>query len=96
MFGAIRERAPGPRLGDEQIAEFRRIRTQQPGYRGIVEVEAEDGRVLILTLWDTAEQAQSAGQAIEAAGRRLGGGQWSGPPPVIGQGQVIYNDLAKP
>src|SRR5688572_1773387 len=93
VFAVVRERAPGSGFGNEQAEEFKRIRAQQPGYRGAVEVEAEDGRVLIFVLWDTAEQQQAAGAALQEAGRRLGGPQWSGPPPVIRQGQVAFNDI---
>ena len=95
MFAVVRERAPGTGFGSEQAEEFKRIRAEQPGYRGAVEVEAEDGRALMVVLWDTAEQQQAAGTALQAAGHRLGGPQWAGPPPVIGQGQVAYNDLTK-
>ena len=95
MFAVVRERTPGSGFGSEQAEEFKRIRAQQPGDRGAVEVEAEDGRVLIFVLWDTAEQQQAAGAALQEAGRRLGGPQWAGPPPVIGQGQVAYDDLTK-
>lgn len=94
MFAVVRERVPGPGLGAEQMAEFRRIRAEQPGYRGIVEVEADDGSVFILALWESEEQYRAGRPTIDAAGHRLGAGQWAGPPRRIGEGRVIYNDLA--
>jgi heme-degrading monooxygenase HmoA len=93
MFAVFRERTPGTGVGSENLAEFRRVRAQQPGYRGIVEVAAEDGRILILALWESEEQYRAGRATIDEAGSRLGGSQWSGPPRAIGQGRVVYNDL---
>ena len=44
MFAVFRERTPGTGVGSDNIAEFRRIRAEQPGYRGIVEVADDDRR----------------------------------------------------
>jgi hypothetical protein len=93
MFAVVRERAPGTGVGSDGLAEFRRVRAKQPGYRGIVEVADENGRVLILALWDTEGQYHAARPAIDEAGSRLGGARWSGPPRAIGEGHVVYNDL---
>ena len=93
MFAVVRERVSGTGVGGDHLAEFRRIRAQQPGYRGIVEVADENGRVLILALWESEEQYRAARATIDEAGSRLGGPQWSGPPRAIGQGRVVYNDL---
>jgi hypothetical protein len=94
MFAVVRERTPGSGVGDDHLDEFRRVRAQQPGYRGIVEVADEDGRILILALWESEEQYRAARATIDEAGSRLGGSQWSGPPRAIGQGRVVYNDLS--
>jgi hypothetical protein len=75
------------------MEEFRRFRAKQPGYQGALEVEIDDGRVLLVALWETAEQAKAASAALEPEGRRLNGPEWAGPPRVIGQGQVAYDDL---
>ena len=93
MFAVVRERTPGTGVGGDHLAEFRRVRAQQPGYRGIVEVADEDGRILILALWESEDQYRAARSTIDEAGSRLGGSQWSGPPRAIGQGTVVYNDL---
>jgi hypothetical protein len=93
MFAVFRERTPGTGVGDDHLAEFRRVRAQQPGYRGIVEVADADGRILILALWESEELYRAARATIDEAGSRLGGSQWSGPPGAIGQGRVVYNDL---
>jgi hypothetical protein len=77
----------------DRAEEFRRFRAQQPGYQGTMEVATDDGRTMLVVLWDTAEQAQAASAALEPEARRLNGPQWGGPPRVVGQGQVAYNDL---
>ena len=69
MFAVVRERVPGTGVGSEHLAEFRRVRAQQPGYRGIVEVADEDGRILILALWESEEQYRAARPTIDEAGK---------------------------
>jgi hypothetical protein len=92
MFAVFRERTPGTGVGSDNIAEFRRVRAEQPGYRGIVEVADDDGRILILAVWDSEEQYRAARATIDEAGSRLSDSQFS-PPGPIGQGRVVYNDL---
>ena len=92
MFAVVRERRPGTGVGADHLAEFRRVRAQQPGYRGIIEVEGDDGRIFILALWESEELYRAGRPAVDEAGTRLGGSQFS-PPLQIGQGRVVYNDL---
>jgi hypothetical protein len=92
MFAVIRERASDS-VGKEHAQEFNRFRAKQPGYSGAIEVQTEDGCTMIIALWETEEQQQAATSTLSAEGRRLNGPQWSGPPRVISQGQVVYNDL---
>jgi hypothetical protein len=94
MFAVIRERASDS-VGKEQAKEFNRFRATQPGYHGAIEVQTNDGRTMIVALWESQEQQQAASATLEAEGRRLNGPQWSGPPRIVGQGQVGYNDLTK-
>ncbi len=93
MYAVVRERTADSGMRADRIDEFRRFRANQPGYQGTMEVATEDGRTMIVVLWETTEQAQAASAALEPEGRRLYGPQWSGPPRVIGQGRVAYNDL---
>jgi len=58
-------------------------------------VATEDGRTMIVALWETPEHATAAGANLEPEARRLNGPQWSGPPRVIGQGEVAYDDLTR-
>ena len=93
MFAAVRERMPGSEVGGDHRAELRHVRAQQPGYRDIVEVEEEGGRILMLARWGSEQLYRAARSTVDEAGSRLGGSQWSGPPGAIGQGRVVYNDL---
>jgi len=92
MFAVVRERIPGTGVGEDHIAEFRRVRAQQPGYRGIVEVAGDDGRIFILALWESEEHYRAGRPAVDEAGTRLGGPHFT-PPGRIGEGQVVYNDV---
>ncbi len=95
MFASVRERAANSGTQSEHMDEFRRFRAKQPGYKGTVEVATEDGRMMIVALWEIPEHAKAAGAKLETEGRRVNGPQWSGPPRVIGQGQVRYDDLSQ-
>jgi heme-degrading monooxygenase HmoA len=95
MFAVIRERASDS-VGKEQAQEFNRFKAKQPGYSGAIDVQTEDGRTMIITLWETEEQHQAAHSTLSAEGRRLNGPEWAGPPRVVSQGHVVYNDLSKP
>ncbi len=95
MFAVIRERAAKSGPQSEHMDEFRRIRANLAGYKGTLEAATDDGRTMIVALWETPEHATAAAARLETEGRRLNGPQWSGPPRVIGQGEVSYDDLTR-
>jgi len=95
MYAVVRERSADSGTRTDLAEEFRRLRASQPGYRGSLEAATDDGRTMIVVLWDTPEQAQAASAALAPEARRLNGPQWSGPPRVVGQGQVAYDDLSQ-
>ena len=95
MYAVVRERSVDSGMRPEHVEEFRRFRASQPGYQGTMEMGTDDGRTMIVVLWDTPEQARAASAALEPEARRLNGPQWSGPPRVVGQGQVAYDDLSQ-
>jgi hypothetical protein len=97
MFAVVREATyddAKKALAGEQVAEFARIRADQPGYRGVVTVEVGDGRTLTVALWETEEQSRAASATITPEADRLMGPLWTTPSRVIGQGDVIHNDIA--
>src|SRR5690349_1898169 len=98
MFAVVREAtydAAKKAGASEQVEEFARIRAQQPGYRGVVTVDAGDGRTLTIALWETEEQSRAASAMISPEAERLMGPLWTTPSRVIGSGEVIYDDLTK-
>jgi hypothetical protein len=97
MFATVREAtfdAEKMAQGRGQMEEFARIRARQPGYRSSATVDAGDGRVLIVTLWETREQAEAAQSIMEPEARRLMGPLWTGQPRLIASGPVVHHDIA--
>ena len=97
MFAMIREgTADRDKMaqGRAQVEEFHRLRAQQPGYRGGVSVDTGDGKTLIVSLWDTPEQAEAAGEKMKPEADRLLGSLWTTPTRVIARGPVLYNDIS--
>lgn len=98
MFATVREGTYDPvkmARGKAQVDEFWQIRAQQPGYQGAVTVDVGDGRVLIITLWQTPEQGQAAQAVLDPQAQRLMEPLQSVPSRIIGRGNVIYNDLTR-
>jgi hypothetical protein len=96
MFAVVREAiydAERKANASQQVEEFARIRAQQPGYRGVVTVDAGDGRTLTIALWETEEQSRTGSATIAPEAERLMGPLWTTPSRVIGSGEVIYDDL---
>ena len=98
MFAIVREstlNADRMRQGQAQIEEFAALLARQPGYAGIVGVDAGDGRTLTVTLWESEAHDQAARAALEPEAARLLGALWTAPSRVIAQGPVLRTDLAK-
>ena len=98
MYATVRESTITS--GNEERAaplmqEFQQLRARQPGYRGSVTVDAGEGRMLILSLWDSEEQAAAAARVLEPEAERLMGDSWTGPPRILGAGTVRQDDLSR-
>lgn len=96
MFATVREGTSDPEKmarGRGQADEFWGIRAQQPGYRGSVTIDAGQGRVLIVTLWETREQAEAARVILEPEAERLLGALWTAPTRVIASGPVLRGEF---
>jgi hypothetical protein len=59
-------------------------------------VDVEGGRTLTVALWETEAQSQAGSAKIAPEAERLMGPLWTVPSRVIGQGEVIHNDITKP
>jgi hypothetical protein len=89
MFATIREGTSDPEKvarGSEQADEFWRLRARQPGYRGSVTIGAENGRVLIVTLWESQPDADAAIAVLEPESQRLMSAVWTVPSREIARG----------
>ena len=98
MYAIVRETTT--KSGNEEQAaplrqEFQQLRARQPGYRGSVTVDAGEGRMLILSLWDSQEQAEAGGRVLTPEAERLMGDSWTGPPRILGAGTVRQDDLSR-
>ena len=73
--------------------EFNRIHAAQPGYRGTMVIDAGDGRLLTVTLWETAEAMTAAREALGTVVARLLDPHMAAPAVLLGTGPVVVNDL---
>ena len=98
MYAVIREAIYDPdklRQGQAQMEEFAALRERQPGFAGIVAVDAGDGRMLTLTLWESEQQAVAARAVLVPESERLLAPLSTIPSRVIAQGPVLRSDLVK-
>ena len=96
MFASVRETTYDPeklRQGQAQMEEFVALRDRQPGFIGVVAVDAGDGRMLTLVLWESEEQAMAARAVLEPESQRLLAPLATVPGRFIAQGPVIRCDL---
>src|SRR6185503_10618990 len=92
MFASVRETTFDPdklRRGQAQMEEFVALRGRQPGFAGVVTVDAGDGRMLTVTLWESEAQALAARAVLEPEAQRLLGPLSTVQGRFIAQGPVI-------
>jgi hypothetical protein len=97
MFATVREthyNADRPRPTPAQLTEFRALRERQPGYAGMVAVDAGGGRTIALVLWESEAHATAAAAVLDAVVQRSVP-QGQSPGEIIAQGPVLRTDLAK-
>ena len=96
MYAIVRENTYDPAKlaqGSEQLAEFQALHARQPGYRGTINVDAGDGRWLIVNLWETEEHAAAALPLMIPVVQRLIEPLMAGPSRLIGTGPAVLADL---
>ena len=96
MFASVREATFDPekrRQAQAQLEEFAALRERQPGYAGVVAVDAGDGRVLTLVLWESEAHAEAAGAVLEPESQRLLAPLATVPGRFIAQGPVLRSNL---
>jgi hypothetical protein len=81
--------------GGEQLAEFRAIHAQQPGYAGSHTVDLGNGRRLSINLWETEADAQAALPRMVPVVERLVAPLLTAPAALVGSGPVVDTDPSK-
>jgi len=98
MYAIVRDSTFDPvklAQGKEQLDEFQVLHASQPGYQGNILIDAGDGRMLILTLWDNQEAAMAGRSALGPQVERLLGSLMTAESHVVGAGPVLATDLSK-
>ena len=57
--------------GQQQLAEFNAIHERQPGFRGSMAIQADDGSMVALNLWDSAPDAMAGLAVLRPAVQQL-------------------------
>lgn len=96
MYAVFRQTQYSPDVPVHRTPEFREFQqahAERPGYRGTVVADAGEGRLLTMTLWQTAEDMQAARQALGPVVGRLLDPMMTTPSTLIGTGEVLVSDL---
>ena len=99
MFATVRETyydADKARPTPAQMNAFRALRERQPGYAGMVALDAGGGRVIALVLWESEAHAAAAAAVLDPVVQRTIVPLGQSPGEIIAQGPVMRTDLAKP
>jgi hypothetical protein len=81
------------RQAESELKAFDVVHSAQPGYLGSVVIDVGAGRRLVLNLWDSEPAAAAARRALEVEVGQLLGPLMTGPPQLIGVGDVLSSDL---
>jgi len=73
--------------------EFQNVHAARDGYRGTIVADVGDGRLLTVTLWDSAAAMHAAREAIGPVVERLLEPRMTAPAVLLGTGRVVVNDL---
>jgi hypothetical protein len=78
-----------------QLQQFQSLHAGQPGYAGTVLVDASNGRMLIVTMWENEELAMRGREVLGPQVQRLLGPLMTRESHVVGDGQVLLTDMAR-
>jgi hypothetical protein len=98
MYAIVRDSTFDPvklAHGKPQLDEFQVLHASQPGYQGNVLIDAGEGRMLIVTLWESQEAAMAGRAVLGPQVERLLGRLMTAESHVVGTGDVLATDLAK-
>lgn len=75
--------------GQEDVAEFDRVHSEQPGFLGSLVVDLGEGRHATVNLWESADQADAALPQIGPVVQKLLAPLMVAESELLGTGQVI-------
>jgi hypothetical protein len=96
MYAIVRDSTFDPAKlahGKEKLDQFQVLHASQPGYRGNILIDAGEGRMLILTLWDDQEAAMAGRSVLGPEVDRLLGSLMTAESHVVGTGSVLATDI---
>ena len=96
MYAVFRETSYAPDkpiYESQEFQKFQEAHAGRPGYKGTVVADVSSGRFLTLTLWETAEDMDSAREALGPVVQRLLEPLMTSPSKLLGTGPVVVNDL---
>lgn len=96
MHAVFRETtyAPGDAIVETAaFREFQNVHAAREGYRGTIVADVGAGRLLTITLWETADAMHAAREAIGPVVERLLEPHMTRPAVLLGTGRVVVNDL---
>jgi hypothetical protein len=79
--------------GRQQLAEFNAIHERQPGFRGSIAIQADDGSTVALNLWESAPDALAGLAVLRPAVQHLLEPLLQEPAALVGAGPVVDNTL---
>jgi hypothetical protein len=98
MYAVFRESSyppDKPVYETQEFLEFQRTHANRPGYQGTVMADVGRGRFLTLTLWESAEDMDSAREALGPVVERLLNPLMTSPSKLHGTGPVVVNDFVQ-
>jgi len=96
MYALIREVTVKPESQDQlqsAMEEFNTTLGQQPGFRGLLGIDAGNDRRVMVLLWDDIAAQQTAGPTLGPAAARLIGSHVTGPGTITYEGPVIVDAI---
>lgn len=96
MHAVIREAtyaSGSPMHESPQFKEFQALHARQPGYAGTFVIDAGDGRMFTVTLWQTSQHAVAARVVLEPVVRRVLNPLMIVPSRLLGGGPVVVKDV---
>lgn len=96
MYAVFRETYYPPDMEVQETKEFKRFQdkhAEQPGYRGTIVTNVDEGRYLTVTLWETKEDMDNARKALGQVVMEILNPVMAFPAKLLGTGPVVVNDL---